>query len=544
MSEALRDRVKAILDECCASDWHAAVDALPRIMAEADAAIARAYEAGMMAGSEAGERRVRAGVTYRLGKAQRDAAVAPTASESREDGEQRMTGESEHVVWVDVVSGRFVRCGACGYEWNRPDQISCRSCDADGIAGALTAPESTASTPSYPLKESADSFNAEAEHSNPAAPADTSPRLTRALNAILSMGEATPAVAPQERQAWGDEVRYLTDDRDQEGRMELVILQGGNGDWYIGSVPEGESFFGRLVRLCTSGGADTTRPGLTVAVSQAYRAMRGEPLQRIETAEMYADLVFGTPARAPGAPQERKRSDWEIGYTAGFKDATEGPAEIARAPSGAPQGDATAAAWQFQAALQIAFTAKTSAEWCVVADRIRDGIAALSLQGAPAPTQRVTRAMAATGALLAAPEGPPAAWPKAPNLTVPQIDHSEGALNGEGPPNPSETPNGSAEGQGEREAVRERMAKLMDAAYDLDAAFVTIPTTVAQEIVDALSTSPAAQEERETFFRIQDAIDHATEDHDIPLATIEAATHAVMDALRALSSPAGREVGE
>jgi hypothetical protein len=30
-----------------------------------------------------------------------------------------------------------------------------------------------------------------------------------------------------------DEVRYLTDDRDEKRRNELVIQIGGNGDWYV-----------------------------------------------------------------------------------------------------------------------------------------------------------------------------------------------------------------------------------------------------------------------------------------------------------------------
>ena len=74
-----------------------------------------------------------------------------------------------------------------------------------------------------------------------------------------------------------EEARYLTDDRELKERNELVILQGGNGDWYVGVVPEGEGCLGRMVRLCTSGGASFAAPGLTVAISDAYRAMRGFP---------------------------------------------------------------------------------------------------------------------------------------------------------------------------------------------------------------------------------------------------------------------------
>ena len=69
------------------------------------------------------------------------------------------------------------------------------------------------------------------------------------------------------------EARYLTDDRDLKERNELVILLGGNGDWYVGVVPEGEGCLGRMVRHCTSGGASFEAPGLTVAISEAYRAI-------------------------------------------------------------------------------------------------------------------------------------------------------------------------------------------------------------------------------------------------------------------------------
>jgi hypothetical protein len=70
-----------------------------------------------------------------------------------------------------------------------------------------------------------------------------------------------------------EEARYLTDDRDEKDRNELVIFQGGNGDWYVGVVPEGEAGLGRFVRLCTSGGASFAAPGLTVAIADAYRAI-------------------------------------------------------------------------------------------------------------------------------------------------------------------------------------------------------------------------------------------------------------------------------
>jgi len=75
---------------------------------------------------------------------------------------------------------------------------------------------------------------------------------------------------------------YLTDDRDlpESDQRALVIFCGGNGDWYVQVAPKhGRTMEG--VRLCTSGGASSHCPGLTVAIADAYRAMiaaeRGEP---------------------------------------------------------------------------------------------------------------------------------------------------------------------------------------------------------------------------------------------------------------------------
>ena len=68
------------------------------------------------------------------------------------------------------------------------------------------------------------------------------------------------------------QVRYLTDDRDLRKRHELVISRGANGDWYVSVVAEGD-VIGPSVRLCTSGGASSRVPGLTVAISQAFRAL-------------------------------------------------------------------------------------------------------------------------------------------------------------------------------------------------------------------------------------------------------------------------------
>ena len=70
-----------------------------------------------------------------------------------------------------------------------------------------------------------------------------------------------------------EHVRYLTDDRDATRRNELILGQADNGDWYIATVPEGEFGVGKFVRLCTSGGASSRCPGLTVAIAGAYNAI-------------------------------------------------------------------------------------------------------------------------------------------------------------------------------------------------------------------------------------------------------------------------------
>jgi len=69
------------------------------------------------------------------------------------------------------------------------------------------------------------------------------------------------------------EARYLTDDRDFKDRNELVITLGGNGDWYVSVVPEGQGAIGRGVRICTSGGASSRVPGLAPAIANAFRAL-------------------------------------------------------------------------------------------------------------------------------------------------------------------------------------------------------------------------------------------------------------------------------
>lgn len=67
--------------------------------------------------------------------------------------------------------------------------------------------------------------------------------------------------------------RYTTDDRDQPNRYVLEIFQGGNGDWYVATAPEGQGTAGLGVRICTSGGAQQHAPGLARAIAQAWRAI-------------------------------------------------------------------------------------------------------------------------------------------------------------------------------------------------------------------------------------------------------------------------------
>lgn len=70
------------------------------------------------------------------------------------------------------------------------------------------------------------------------------------------------------------EHRYLTDDRDTRERHELVIRHAPNGDFYIGSVPEGQPMT-TGVRICTSGGASSRNPRLAKAVFEIFQALGG-----------------------------------------------------------------------------------------------------------------------------------------------------------------------------------------------------------------------------------------------------------------------------
>ncbi len=70
------------------------------------------------------------------------------------------------------------------------------------------------------------------------------------------------------------ERRYLTDDRDERDRFELVIMHAPNGDYYIGSVPEGSAFT-TGVRICTRGGASSRNPKLVEAVYKLFQTLGG-----------------------------------------------------------------------------------------------------------------------------------------------------------------------------------------------------------------------------------------------------------------------------
>lgn len=87
-------------------------------------------------------------------------------------------------------------------------------------------------------------------------------------------------------------LHYLTDDRDKapEDQHSLVILAGGNGDWYVG-VGNQQGLAHDFVRLCTSGGASSHCPGLTVAIAEAYRAMQAAQRGEHREARTYADLL-------------------------------------------------------------------------------------------------------------------------------------------------------------------------------------------------------------------------------------------------------------
>jgi hypothetical protein len=71
------------------------------------------------------------------------------------------------------------------------------------------------------------------------------------------------------------EHRYLTDDRGDRARNELVIYWAPNGDFYLATAPEGEGTIGREVRISTSGGASFANPKLLEAVRLLFEALGG-----------------------------------------------------------------------------------------------------------------------------------------------------------------------------------------------------------------------------------------------------------------------------
>jgi len=94
------------------------------------------------------------------------------------------------------------------------------------------------------------------------------------MEEITNKGTWRCLVANEDQSA-PSQAMYLTDDRDLplEDQRALVIFPGGNGDWYVQVTPHhGRSIEG--VRLCTSGGASSACPGLTIAVAEAYRCMK------------------------------------------------------------------------------------------------------------------------------------------------------------------------------------------------------------------------------------------------------------------------------
>jgi hypothetical protein len=86
-------------------------------------------------------------------------------------------------------------------------------------------------------------------------------------------------------------VRYLTDDRDHEIRHELCITMGGNGDWYVSVVKEGDAPV-TGVRISTSGGAASAAPGLGVAIAQAFRALLGKTRPQPREPKRYTNLAL------------------------------------------------------------------------------------------------------------------------------------------------------------------------------------------------------------------------------------------------------------
>lgn len=61
---------------------------------------------------------------------------------------------------------------------------------------------------------------------------------------------------------------------DTETGKVMRIFMAGNGDWYVSIGPKEERLHENCVRIRTSGGASFRCPGLSVAIANAYDAIR------------------------------------------------------------------------------------------------------------------------------------------------------------------------------------------------------------------------------------------------------------------------------
>jgi hypothetical protein len=79
---------------------------------------------------------------------------------------------------------------------------------------------------------------------------------------------------------------YLSDDRDFEDQASINAYWMNNGDYYLSISWKDDSInkFSPSVRFSTSGGASSSHPRLTTAVSDIYRSIRHEPtsIERME----------------------------------------------------------------------------------------------------------------------------------------------------------------------------------------------------------------------------------------------------------------------
>jgi hypothetical protein len=73
-----------------------------------------------------------------------------------------------------------------------------------------------------------------------------------------------------------DPVYYPSEAPEVTGEKVLMIFSGGNGDWYVAVTEPNVYPIKKSVRICTSGGASHSAPGLAVGIARAYRAIVGE----------------------------------------------------------------------------------------------------------------------------------------------------------------------------------------------------------------------------------------------------------------------------